>query len=495
MAAADGAPGAGMTGGEGADSLYATKRRDGSPGLRRGRTKVTAVSILALKRRGAAALAGLALLSLERPAAAWSSSCEVAQRFTLQNGVEVVLVPETRSPAVALVSSIHVGFRNDPPGHEGLAHYVEHLTFAGTSSFQAAMDLYQEIGATGVNGTTSADTTDYFALVPSSQLERAIWIEARRLGLGVNAATEEQALTERRVLLREHAMRSGYAPGYSLLKATYAALYPPEHPYHSSFASEDSIERLTLGDARWFAAQHYRPDQTRLVLVGDFVPEAAKALVETHFGALERRAPPPAEAAVASAGSCRWANAPQGVARARIVQHTRLKNERLELFWPVTPGENTELSRGAFSTLHGELSAGMRQTGFSHRVSAELVELELGAFWVVRIEVAPGQPFEKVEPLVGKLFQMVRAGVDSDQNQLAKRQSLELADQLARQRLMGRALGLARRTCADSACVAASEIVTVTDQLTDRFALKSALVVERRYSIGASEGGDLEVVR
>jgi hypothetical protein len=456
-----------------------------------------------------AAAAGLALLATARTAAAWSPSCESAQRYTLSNGLEVVLVPEPRLPTVALVSSVHAGSRDDPKGHRGLAHYVEHLTFIGAPPFASAMDLYEEVGATGLNATTTPDTTDYYALVPSSQLERALWIEARRLAVGVSALTEEQATAERRVLLREHASRFGYVPAYSLLQSTYAELYPTGHPYHDMFASEDSIEGLTLGDARWFFAEHYRTDRARLVLVGDFAPDAAKALIEKYFGAL----PAPAalagaasSAAVAGAsapgdgtpapegGACRWAKIPRPLAHERIVQETWAKAERFELYWPATPGENTEVLRSTFSSLAGQLSQALRQTQLSNGVDAELVELELGAFWSIRIDVAAGQPIEKIEPLVARVLQ-AGAGAPSTEDVTAKQQAEELSDQLARERLLGRARALARRDCEELTCVDASKLAAAIDpQHAARFALASALVVERRHSLGASEGGDLEVM-
>ncbi|HWO08403.1 MAG TPA: insulinase family protein [Polyangiaceae bacterium] len=458
---------------------------------------MTSSSLRSLSQRcGGAALSALALTFLAQPASAWSSSCESAERYTLRNGVEVVLVPETGLPTVAVVSSVHTGFRDDPPGHEGLAHYVEHLTFAGDSNIAPIMDLYEEIGATGLNATTSADTTDYYALVPASQLERAIWIEARRLALGVDVPSDERALAERRVLLREHASRYGYVPAYSLMRATYAEIYPAGHPYHSPFASAASIGQLTLNDARWFFAQHYRPDQTRLILVGDFASESAKALIDQYFGEIAGRAAPSTAAADDDAGSCRGRPPRSYVARNRIVQHTRSRNERLELIWPVVAGENTEQLRGAFNTLSGELSQALRQTGLSHSVNAELVEHELGSFWDLRIEVAPGQPFDKVEPLVARVLQSTQAQVENEQGLLAKRQAFELSDRLAREGLLERALGLARRTCSEQSCVDPSKPGALAGaQQAGRFSLGVALVVERRYSIGASAEGDLEVVR
>jgi predicted Zn-dependent peptidase len=438
--------------------------------------------------------AAVLLFGAERPAAALGPSCEEAERFTLRNGVEVVLVREGRLPTVAIVSSVHVGSRDDPPGYEGLAHYIEHLTFGGTPAFPSAMDLYEEIGANGLNATTSADTTDYFALVPSSQLERALWIEARRLGIGLNAIADEKALSEQRVLLREHEARNGYEPAYTLLKAIYAELYPAEeHPYHSWFASPESIERLTLGGARWFFAQRYRTDATRLVLVGDFEPAAAKALIEKHFGMLTAPAFP---LAVGKDGdACHWEKVARDVGGRRIIQHTQQKIERLELLWPVAPGEQEQELSMRFGSLGGQLGEALQQTGLSYRVRQDRGELELGGYWSLSVDVAPGQPFEKVESLVAKVIRD-HASSTGEEDVVPKRQRLELSEDLARGGLLWRAQALARRECAPSACVDLSKHLTTTDAaLKQRFAINGALIVERRHSVGASEDGDLEVIR
>ena len=361
------------------------------------------------------------------------------------------------------------------------------------------MDLYEEIGATGLNATTSLDTTNYFALVPSAQLERALWIEARRLSIGLST----QTLAEQRVLQREHTARFGWAPAYDLMKATYSELYPAEHPYHAAFASEKSIEGLTLGDARWFFAQHYRTDNTRLVLVGDFAPDAAKALIEKYFGALPRSSAPPAGAApdapaTASAapegGACRWTKVARELAHRRIVQETLSKRESYELLWPVAPGENTQQLGWAFSSIGGQLTEVMQQTGLSHQVSWDLAELELGSFWSLRVEVAAGQAFEKIEPLVNKVLQ---ASANPDDDAIPKRQAWELSDQLDHERQLGRALELARRECGEAACVEAAQLAAAADPkaAAARFALGNALVIERHYSVGASVDGDLEVVK
>jgi predicted Zn-dependent peptidase len=447
-----------------------------------------------LTRGSRLALAAVALLGMERSAAAWGPACEKTERFTLGNGVEVVLLREARLPMVAVVSSVHVGARDDPPGYEGLAHYVEHLTFGGSPQFPSAMDLYEQIGATGLNATTTADTTDYHALVPSSQIERALWIEARRLGIGLNTIADEKAVSEQRVLLREHQARNGYEPGYILAKATYTELYPAaDHPYHSMFPSPESIERLTLGGARWFFGQHYRTDATRLVLVGDFEPGAVKALIEKYFGALAAPVFPRAEGS--KGGACHWAKVARDVGGQRIVQQTRQKTELLELLWPVAPAEKAQELGMRFSSLRGQLGEAMEQTGLSHRVREDRVELELGGYWALSVSVAPGQPFEKVEALVRKVLQDHARSTGED-DVVPKRQRLELSEDLVRAGLLRRAQALARRECTASACVDLTRHLTTTDPIaSQRFAIEGALIVERRHSVGASEDGDLEVMR
>jgi predicted Zn-dependent peptidase len=274
--------------------------------------------------------------------------------------------------------------------------------------------------------------------------------------------------------------------------ATYATLFPAGHPYHAFFATEKSIQELTLGDARSFFAQYYRPDRTRLVLVGDFELGATRALIERHFGALAPgfgAAPPP------PVSECRWAKTSLAPAHRRIVLRSRSRNQRLELYWPARVGEEEDVLRGVFNLLKGELSAAASQTGLSHQVDGYLDASELSSYWVIGIDVAPGQPFEKVEPLLQRTITSLRSTF-SDRNDLAaQRQALELADLLWQTRSLARARYLARRECQPAACLDAAQLLTpsAVNQL-DRFALEKALVVERRFDISASLDGDLEVL-
>lgn len=437
-----------------------------------------------------------------RAAHARSPSCEAAERLTLKNGIEIVLQVDTALPAVALVSSVHAGSRHDPPGYEGLAHYVEHLLFRAAPPFASPFDLYAEIGATGVNAMTSPDTTDYLAVVPAAQLERALWIEARRLAVGLNALEDVPALEERNVLLREHELRSGPGSGVAVTQATYEALFPAEHPYHSLLATEATIGALSLRDARWFFAEHYRPERVRLALVGDFEALEAKRLLERYWAPLTPVVVAPdtegagsTGAAAQSSGECLWAARPKPIARSRIIARSPYRNERLELFWPVDPGEDPSLLSGIFSVLARSIGDVTSQSGLSHDVSSQLVERELGSFWVLSIGVVPGQPFEKVEPLVQQTLNELRHSFPDAQYLTAHAQSLALTERREKSQLLSRALGLVRRECQASPCVpTAKQLEPTAFNRLDRFDPKKALIVERRFTRGASPDGDIEVL-
>lgn len=293
------------------------------------------------------------------PLAAAGRVCESPEAYVLPNGMEVRLLPDHASPAVAVVSSVHAGSRHDPQGYEGLAHYVEHLTFRSVPPHPSIEALDAGIGAVQRNATTRPDTTDYYAIVPPEQLETALWIEARRLAMGLDAVDESQALAEREVLLREHVLRFGAGSPLTAMDATMEALFPAgDHPYHRKSQSKASQEALTLGAARWFFARHYRPEHVRLVVLGDFEAGAAKTLIATLFGGLRARgataAAAPGSRDLARSEECRIAARPNPVVPRRLVIKTRDRRERLELIWPVPFGQDGAAALPALAALTGQ---------------------------------------------------------------------------------------------------------------------------------------------
>ncbi|MET0412597.1 MAG: insulinase family protein [Polyangiaceae bacterium] len=420
-------------------------------------------------------------------------ACETVERYQLQNGIDVVLQADHGLPLVAVVSSVHAGARNDPPGHAGLAHYVEHLLFREGGPFASVFTLYDGSGAT-VDATTTVDTTNYFALLPSEQLERALWIEARRLGLGLNALASETAEVEKEVVLRELSQRGGSKASFAAQQALREATYPPGHPYLSLRASEASIEGQSLATARWFFAEHYRLDQVRLIVAGDFEPAATRELIERHFGGLTdppRTAPGSAATNPASADECRWAKQPIVPNKKRVTLFTRSRNEGLAIRWPIPPGLDPDALRIAMGVLVSKVADRARDLDVSHRVYSVPESLELAKFYTLTIEVMPGQDFERAEPLVWEALAELNSTVFDDRHRKAARRTSELIERLTRPALLQRALKLTARDCFATQCAPASG--EVKPEHVAVLARDKALVLELRYGQNAPSEGSVEV--
>lgn len=445
-------------------------------------------------RRALTSLIAGMVWTIASAASAEQLACTTVERYKLANGIDVVLQADNRLPLVAVVSSVHAGARNDPPGYSGLAHYVEHLLFREGGPFASAFTLYDGSGAT-VNAVTGPDTTDYFALLPGEQLERALWIEARRLALGLDVVEAETADAEKEVVLRELSTRGGgYKPFLSVQQSLREAQFPAGHPYRSLQATADSIEVQSLAAARWFLAEHYRLDRVRLIVTGDFEPSATRALIERHFGALaDRPRPAPGSAPVdaASADECRWAKQPNVFSRKRIALYTRSRNESMTFLWPIPPGLDPEVLRPAMGLLQSKVSDRAKELDVSHRVWSQVQSLELAKYYMLNVEIMPGQDFERAEPLVWDALAQLHANVQGEQDRKGARRTSELIQRLTQPSLLDRALKLADRECFELQC--APPTGEVTPEHIAVFAQANALMLESRYGKNAPREGRVEV--
>jgi insulinase (Peptidase family M16)/peptidase M16-like protein len=440
----------------------------------------------------ASSLAGLTM-TIATSAGAEQLACETVERYKLPNGIDVVLQADHRLPLVAVVSSVHAGARNDPPGYSGLAHYVEHLLFREGGQFVSAFNLYDGSGAT-INGTTTPDTTNYFALLPSEQLERALWIEARRLGLGLNVVENATAEVEKEVVMREFSQRGGESPTLLAAQARRDAMYPVGHPYRSLNATDESVEGQSLAAARWFFAEHYRLDRVRLIVAGDFEPAATRALIERHYGGLAdppRPAPSSAPADAASADECRWAKQPIVPNKKRVALYTRSRSEGLAITWPVPPGLDPDALRTTMGVLVSKVAERARELGVSHRVYSQVESLELAKAYSLYIDIMPGQDFEKAEPLVWASLAELNTHMLGYQARQGVRRTSELFERLTRPSLLDRALKLTARECFEQQCAPPS--AEIKREYIATFARDRALVYEMRYGANAPFEGSLEV--
>ncbi|MBX3202144.1 MAG: insulinase family protein [Labilithrix sp.] len=224
-----------------------------------------------------------------------------AKRFTLANGLDVVLHPDASFRSVTVNVRYDVGSRHDPPGSTGLAHFVEHLTFRSTpDGTHDLAALLARTGALSHNATTTTDATEYYATVAASQLPLALFIEAARMARPLDGVDEQGALAERNVVRNELRQRhSDVAYGHLGLRAVHLLFEGDAYGAPTGgFAHED--ERLSLASARSFVAAHYRPNNATLVIAGAFEPASTAALVRELFGEIPaarvpapRMLPPP----------------------------------------------------------------------------------------------------------------------------------------------------------------------------------------------------------
>ena len=203
--------------------------------------------------------------------------------FTLQNGLQVVVIPDHRTPVVTQMIWYKVGSADETPGKSGLAHFLEHLMFKGTAKHPAGEFSKTVVQVGGnENAFTSTDYTGYYQRVPRDQLARMIEFEADRMtGLILK---DENVLPERDVVLEEFNMRVANNPDARLTEQIMAALYL-NHPYGRPVIGwHQEIEKLDREDALAFYKRFYAPNNAILIIAGDVEANEVRPLVEKFYG-------------------------------------------------------------------------------------------------------------------------------------------------------------------------------------------------------------------
>ena len=210
------------------------------------------------------------------------------QRFTLPNGLRVIVHTDRKAPVVAVSVWYNIGSKFEPKGRTGFAHLFEHLMFNGSEN--APGDFFEplkQVGATDLNGTTNYDRTNYFETVPTPALEKALFLESDRMGYLLGAVTQEVLDEQRGVVQNEK--RQGDNQPYGLRQyKQLEGLFPADHPYgHSVIGSLADLDAASLDDVKGWFRDHYGPNNAVLVLAGDIDLATAKALVTKYFGKIK----------------------------------------------------------------------------------------------------------------------------------------------------------------------------------------------------------------
>jgi len=212
------------------------------------------------------------------------------RKFILNNGLKVILHEDHSDPLVHLDVTYHVGSGREEVGKSGFAHFFEHMMFQGSENVadEQHFKIVTEAGGT-LNGTTNTDRTNYFETVPANQMEKALWLEADRMGFLVDAVTQEKYEVQRDTVKNERGQSYDNAPYGLLRERVSAALYPAGHPYSwPTIGYIEDLNRVNVNDLKAFFLRWYGPNNATLTIGGDLDEKQTLAMVVKYFGPITR---------------------------------------------------------------------------------------------------------------------------------------------------------------------------------------------------------------
>ncbi len=214
------------------------------------------------------------------------------EQFTLENGLRVVFSEDHTVPVVSVCVYYDVGSRNEREGRTGFAHLFEHMMFQGSENVPKAAHFQYIFNSGGtMNGTTSSERTNYYETLPANQLPLALWLESDRMrSLKV---TQENLDNQRNAVQEEKRLNYDNRPYSNAFLRLNELIYRNPANAHSTIGSMQDLDDATIEDIREFFRIYYAPNNAVLVIVGDFDPQEARALVEKYFSTIPRQPAPP----------------------------------------------------------------------------------------------------------------------------------------------------------------------------------------------------------
>lgn len=323
-------------------------------------------------------------------------------KYTLGNGLDVILREDHRLPLVAVNIWYHVGPANERPGRTGFAHLFEHMMFEGSRhvGVKAHFRMLEAAGASEVNGTTDFDRTNYFETLPSNQLELALWLESDRMGFLLEGLDAEKLETQKAIVRNERRQNVESAPYGIVREAVFRQAFPEGHPYHGAImGSHADIEAAGLDDVRDFFRLYYAPNNASLAIVGDIDPARTRRLVDRYFGPLPAGDPVPPPAAAT----------PPITSERRAVVTDRVELPRVYLVWitdPVFTREDAEFDLIAKILGGGKSSRLYRSLVYERRIAQDVgahqASLALGSLFHIEATCKPGVAPEEVSEAIGR---------------------------------------------------------------------------------------------
>ena len=317
------------------------------------------------------------------------------EKFTLPNGLRVIVHEDRKIPVVAVNVWYHVGSKDERPGKTGFAHLFEHLMFNGTENYNNEyFGPFQQVGATDMNGTTNNDRTNYFENVPTPALDLALWMESDRMGHLLGVINEEKLDEQRGVVQNEKRQGENQPYGRVFLQASKST-FPVGHPYSwTTIGSLEDLNAATLEDVQNWFKTYYGPNNAVLSLAGDINTDEAKEIVTKYFGDI-----PPGPSPIKKK---KWIAKRSG--EKREIMYDRVPNTRIYKVWntpEIGSPEQTHFELMASLLTGGKNSSLYQELVYKRRlatsVSAFYYDRELaGQFWIA-VDLANGQSLAELE--------------------------------------------------------------------------------------------------
>jgi zinc protease len=331
----------------------------------------------------------------------------------LDNGLDVLVHEDHGCPIVAVNVWYHVGSKNETPGRTGFAHLFEHLMFEGSQHYDRGyFHPLQEAGAS-LNGSTNADRTNYWEVVPKNALELALWMESDRMGYLLPALTAAKFDNQRDVVLNERRQNYENRPYGLAGMALMAALYPADHPYHwLTIGAAEDLRAARLDDVKAFFQTYYRPQNASVAVAGDVDTTEVLVLVDDYFGEIEDGDEPPAFRATRPTPPS---------AEIRLLHEDRVELPRLYIAWhsPALFGESdAELDLVADLLSSGKTSRLYRTLVYEQRIATEIAasqnSREAGGFFQVAATAAPGRTLTELDRAISAEIDAIATKGPSD---------------------------------------------------------------------------------
>ena len=310
-------------------------------------------------------------------------------KITLHNGLDVLVHEDNQLPIIAVNIWYHVGSKNEQPGRTGFAHLFEHLMFEGSEHCNTGyFPPLQQAGA-AVNGSTNADRTNYWEVVPSNAIDLALWLESDRMGHLLPALTQERFETQRAVVLNERRQNYENRPYGLAIAAVMERLFPPDHPYHwLTIGAVDDLHAMQLDEVQNFFRTYYHPANASLSLAGNIDTDTAFKLAEQYFGDIPAGPSPPRPIVSAALSG-----------EVRLVLEDRVEMPRVYMAWhsPAMFAEgDAEMDLLSDLLANGKASRLYRVLVYERRialdVSAFQSSLEIGGFFLLVATGLAGTP-------------------------------------------------------------------------------------------------------